>query len=131
MVAPVMMPSVPSDPINRSVKLYPADDFFGPANYEICQKCSGCFCINNKKLKFVIEFIVYDLLLSFPPVFKILPSGKTTSRLRQFSLIVPYRTAFVPLAPVAHIPQIDAFAPGSIGNDNPKRFCLFKVINYC
>ena len=35
MVAPVIMPSVPSDPINRSVKLYPADDFFGPANYEI------------------------------------------------------------------------------------------------
>ena len=34
--------------------------------------------------------------------------------------MVPYLTAFVPLAPVAHIPQIDAFAPGSTGNHSPE-----------
>ena len=31
--------------------------------------------------------------------------------LRQFSLMVPYLTALVPEAPVAHIPQMLAFAP--------------------
>ena len=30
MVALVIMPKVPSDPMNKSVKLYPADDFLGP-----------------------------------------------------------------------------------------------------
>ena len=39
---------------------------------------------------------------------------------RQFSLIVPYLSALVPLAEVAHIPQIEAFAPGSTGNQRPE-----------
>ena len=30
MVALVIIPNVPSEPINKSVKLYPADDFLGP-----------------------------------------------------------------------------------------------------
>jgi hypothetical protein len=41
--------------------------------------------------------------------------------LRQFSLIVPYLSALVPLAEVAHIPQIEAFAPGSTGNQRPEK----------
>ena len=34
MVAFVIIPNVPSDPMNKSVKLYPADDFLGPMDYK-------------------------------------------------------------------------------------------------
>ena len=33
--------------------------------------------------------------------------------------MVPYRTALVPEAPVAHIPHMEALAPGSTGNQRP------------
>ena len=35
--------------------------------------------------------------------------------------MVPYLRALVPLAEVAHMPQIDAFAPGSTGNQRPAK----------
>ena len=52
-------------------------------------------------------------LLPFPAVCRMDPSGSTTSKLRTFSFMVPYRTALVPDAPVAAIPHRDASAPGS------------------
>jgi hypothetical protein len=39
-----------------------------------------------------------------------LPSAITTSMLRTFSRIVPYKTALVPDALVAHMPQMEASA---------------------
>ena len=45
------------------------------------------------------------------------PEGSTTSKLRTFSLMVPYLTALVPDALVAAIPHRDASAPGSRNED--------------
>lgn len=61
-----------------------------------------------------IAYIYYLVLRSLPAVCMIVPSGRTTSRLSTFSLIVPYLTALVPEALVADIPHKLASAPGSI-----------------
>jgi hypothetical protein len=63
---------------------------------------------------------VFRALMLMPEVWMTDPSAQTTSKLSAFSFIVPYRTAFVPLAPVAHIPHIEASAPGSMGNHKPE-----------
>ena len=47
------------------------------------------------------------------------PSGKATLNAKTFSRIVPYRTELVPDALVAHMPPIDASAPGSTVNISP------------
>ena len=57
--------------------------------------------------------ICYLVLRPSPAVLMIVPSDRTTSKLRTFSLIVPYLTALVPEALVAAIPHKLASAPGS------------------
>ena len=64
-------------------------------------------------LSVITSYYHYFDLLPYPAVWIILPSLRTTSRLMTFSLIVPYRTAFVPEALVAAIPHKEASAPGS------------------
>ena len=63
----------------------------------------------------------YRVRRCFPAVYMTSPFGNTTSRFTTFSFIVPYRTAFVPEAPVAAIPHSDACAPGSAKH----RYMLF------
>ena len=55
----------------------------------------------------------YLVLRPRPAVLMNVPSDRTTSKLRTFSLIVPYLTALVPEALVAAIPHKLASAPGS------------------
>ena len=66
----------------------------------------------------------YLVLRPCPAVLMIVPSERTTSKLRTFSLIVPYLTALVPEALVAAIPHKLASAPGS------NRYRINYNINY-
>ena len=66
----------------------------------------------------------YLVLRPCPAVLMIVPSDRTTSKLRTFSLIVPYLTALVPEALVAAIPHKLASAPGS------NRYRINYNINY-
>ena len=78
-VISVTMPSVPSEPTKRLVRLYPAEDFLEIVSLSHIEKC------NN--------FAYLGLRL----VLMTVPSARTTVRLMTQSFIVPYRTALVPL----------------------------------
>ena len=88
--------------------------------------------MKNIKTTFPIFICIVTLLglEPIPAVSTILPSDRTTSRFNVFSRMVPYLTALVPLAPVAHIPHIDAFAPGSTGNQRPEAFTSYVENKY-
>ena len=73
---------------------------------------------SEPNIKCVRSYPAEDFL-ALVPVLIILPSGSTTSKPRTCSLIVPNFTVFVPDALVAHIPPIEALAPGSTGKKSP------------
>jgi hypothetical protein len=77
-VISVTNPSVPSEPMKRFVRLYPAEDLL--LSYQYCAVYTEVFSYRGRRLVLIT-----------------VPSARTTVRLTTQSFMVPYLTALVPL----------------------------------